>query len=134
VRKIEGVLSGTLAFVFNAMRDGLPFSEAVRDAAARGYTEPDPRADLSGEDVGRKLLILAREIGLRPERADVAVESLVPEALREIPLADFWARLPEADGPWAARVIEHEARGEELQYVSVLTPQGIRGGVEALPA
>lgn len=134
VHRIEGVLSGTLAFVLNAMRGGQAFSEAVREAAARGYTEPDPRADLSGEDVGRKLLILAREIGLRPERADVAVESLVPAALREIPLADFWARLPEADAGWAARLAEHEARGEQLQYVCVLTPEALRGGVEALPA
>ncbi len=133
VRRIEGVLSGTLAFLFNALRDGTPFSAAVRQAAERGYTEPDPRADLSGEDVGRKLLTLAREMGLRPEPDAVRVESLVPPTLRDMPLATFWDQLPEADAAWTRRLAEHADRGEQLQYVSLLTPEGILADVRALP-
>lgn len=132
VRRIEGVLSGTLAFVFNALRDGVPFSEAVRQAAALGYTEPDPRADLSGADLGRKLVILARELGLRPEA--VEVETLVPEALRDVPLADFWHRLPEADAAWSARIAAAAERGEQLHVVAVLEGGRIRAGVEPIPA
>ncbi len=128
VHRIEGVLSGTLAFVFNAMRGGAAFSEAVRRAADAGYTEPDPRADLSGEDVGRKLTILARELGLRPEAAEV--ESLVPDALRDVPIAAFWERLPEADAGWRDRLA---AAGAQLQYVSTLTPTSIRAGIAVLP-
>ncbi len=129
VRRVEGVLSGTLAFVFNAMREGAAFSEAVRRAADSGYTEPDPRADLSGEDVGRKLLILAREMGLRADAAEV--ESLVPEPLRDVPAEAFWERLPEADAGWRAR-LGALAPGEQLQYVSRLAPDGLRAGLQVL--
>ena len=133
VHRIEGVLSGTLAFVFNAMRDGATFSDAVRRAAEHGYTEPDPRDDLSGVDVGRKLIILARELGLRPSSDAVTVESLVPDALRDVPLAEFWDRLGEADAAWQDRLAEAAERGEQLQYASQLSPDGIRAGVESLP-
>jgi aspartokinase/homoserine dehydrogenase 1 len=134
VHRIEGVLSGTLAFVFNAMREGATFSDAVRRAAERGYPEPDPRDDLSGVDVGRKLITLARELGLRPEPDAVAVESLVPEALRDVSRDAFWNRLAEADAGWQDRLAEADARGEQLQYVSQLSPDGIRAGVASLPA
>ncbi|MDX1530478.1 MAG: bifunctional aspartate kinase/homoserine dehydrogenase I, partial [Rhodothermales bacterium] len=132
--RIEGVHTGTQALVCKAMREGPPFSAAVRAARERGYTEPDPRADLSGEDVARKLLILAREAGLRVGRDDVAVESLVPEGLECVPLDAFWERLPEGDAAWAQRLAEHAGRGEELQYVAVLEGGGIRAGIRALPA
>ena len=134
VRRIEGVLSGTLAFVFNALRDGVPFSEAVRQAAERGYTEPDPRADLSGADLGRKLLLLARELGLRPEPAAVEVESLVPASLRDVPLDKFWRRLSDADAEWSEQIEAAAERGEQLQVVAVLEDGRIRAGVESIPA
>lgn len=134
VRRVEGVLSGTLAFVFAALREGRLFSEAVREAAERGYTETDPRADLSGEDVRRKLLILAREMGLGIEPAAVRVQSLVPEPLREISVERFWERLPELDSFWATKRAEFEGRGQQLQYVAVLSDEMVRAGVQALPA
>jgi bifunctional aspartokinase / homoserine dehydrogenase 1 len=134
VRRVEGAVSGTLAFVFNAMRAGQPFSEAVRDAAARGLTEADPRADLGGEDVARKLLLLARELGRRTEPGDVQVQSLVPEALRDLPLDEFWARLPELDEFWTRKMAEFAARRQQLQYVAVLAEDQVRAGVQALPA
>ena len=86
---IEGILSGTLAYLFNVFDGSMPFSRIVREAKARGYTEPDPRDDLSGMDVARKLIILGREMGLGLELADVAVESLVPPALAQCSIEEF---------------------------------------------
>ncbi|NNF57657.1 MAG: bifunctional aspartate kinase/homoserine dehydrogenase I [Rhodothermaceae bacterium] len=128
IHRIEGVLSGTLAFVFNALRDGASFSEAVGLARAHGYTEPDPRDDLSGRDVARKLATLARELGLPTDPAHAAVESLVPEPLRGVPLAAFLLRLPEFDAVWEERLA-----GGEHQYVARLDAEGtIHAGVEGV--
>lgn len=99
------------------MAEGVPFSEAVRAARAAGYTEPDPRDDLSGEDVARKLLILAREAGLPVERSDVEVQPLVPDELREVPLEEFLARLGEQDAYWRERVEEARREGRRLHYI-----------------
>jgi aspartokinase/homoserine dehydrogenase 1 len=130
VHRIEGVLSGTLSFVFNAMRDGAAFSEAVREAQARGLTEPDPRDDLSGRDVARKLALLAREMGLDADPADAVVEGLVPEPLQDAPLQAFLWSLPAFDAEWRARL---DAADGQLQYVARLGEDGaIRAGVEAV--
>ena len=99
VKKIEGIFSGTLSYIFNTYADGDAFSDVVKKAKELGYTEPDPRDDLSGTDVARKVVILAREVGLDLELSDVPVESLVPEALRDAESAEaFLAALPEHDG------------------------------------
>ena len=133
VEEIEGVLSGTLSFVMNRMRDGAAFSEAVVAAREAGLTEPDVRDDLSGRDVARKLALLAREVGLDVSAADVALESLVPEGLDAVPLAEFWNRIPEADAGWRRRLAE--AGEGEVQYVARLGADGaIRAGVEAVRA
>ena len=120
VDRIEGVLSGTLAFIFNSLAQGMPFSEAVRNARDRGYTEPDPRDDLKGEDVARKLLILAREMGLQVERDDVSVESLVPAHLFDVSVDEFMEQLPSLDDEWKDRQKRVEDGGGRLQYIGLI--------------
>ena len=117
---IEGVLSGTLAFLFNGYDGTRPFSDIVREARALGYTEPDPRDDLSGLDVARKLVILAREMGLEIELADVEVESLVPKGLEEGSIDAFLDGLAGHDDAMLARLEAAGARAEVLRYVARL--------------
>ena len=119
IERIEGVFSGTLSFIFNELAPGTPFSEVVSGAKRQGFTEPDPRDDLSGTDVTRKVVTLARECGSKVELADVATESLVPAALRDASLspAEFVEQLAKFDGEIDARVREADAAGEVLRYV-----------------
>ena len=135
LHSIEGIFSGTLAWLFNKFDGSVPFSQLVSQARGMGYTEPDPRDDLSGVDVARKLVILAREAGLALELADVQVESLVPQALRDADVEQFMARLGEVDAAFAQRHAEAAAAGKVLRYVARLLPgQGASVGLEALPA
>jgi len=97
VEKIEAVLSGTLNFIFNTISADIPFSETVRMAKEQGYAEPDPRIDLSGKDVIRKLVILAREAGNKVEQEDVDAGLFIPRELFECSLGEFWAKLPSVD-------------------------------------
>lgn len=120
IQRIEGVFSGTLAYMFNGFAEGRKFSEIIREARAAGYTEPDPRDDLKGEDVARKLLILAREKGVRAERTDVAVESLVPVHLLDVTVEEFMDRLEEADDDWAERIDAARSAGHRLQYIGLV--------------
>ena len=116
---IEGALSGTLGFLTTEVMAGVPLSAAVRDARERGYTEPHPRDDLSGTDAARKALILARELGLELEMADVAVEPLVPrELLAHDDLDAFFAALEEHDPVVADEVARLEAEGQVLRYLA----------------
>jgi bifunctional aspartokinase / homoserine dehydrogenase 1 len=124
VLSVEGILSGTLAYLFNVYDGGASFSDIVRDARRRGYTEPDPREDLSGTDVARKLTILGREMGLDLELSDVKIESLVPEELRSGSIEEFMERLPRYDAPMRARLDSARARGKVLRYVGRLTAAG----------
>lgn len=129
--KIEGILSGTLSYIFNTFGDGRPFSEVVADAKAKGYTEPDPRDDLNGTDVARKVTILARECGLMLELDQIPVESLVPQPLRATPSsAEYMSRLPEFDGDMDTKLREAEASGDCLRYVGVVDMQAGKGSVE----
>ena len=120
VEKIEGLLSGTLGFLLDELSSGRSFSAALRDAMARGYTEPDPRDDLSGTDVARKLVILGREAGNALSLADVDVQSLVPEGLRAAAADEFMARLEELDAPMAQRHATAAQAGKVLRYVARL--------------
>jgi homoserine dehydrogenase len=133
VERIEGLLSGTLGFVLSEVSTGTAFSRAVRTAMHRGYTEPDPREDLSGMDVGRKALILARLLGYPGELSRTAVESLVPKWARTIPLAEFLARLEELDAGWRRRVHAAAADGMVLRYVATVTRSKIAVGLRPVP-
>jgi aspartokinase/homoserine dehydrogenase 1 len=123
IRSISGIFSGTLAYLFNLFDGTRPFSEIVRDAKAKGYTEPDPRDDLSGKDVARKAVILAREAGLTLELDDIAVESLVPAALANASVDEFLKRLPDFDAPMAERVAAAKRTGQVLRYVASIDVQ-----------
>jgi aspartokinase/homoserine dehydrogenase 1 len=120
IRRIEGILSGTLSYLFNVWDGQQPFSAIVRDAKANGYTEPDPRDDLSGMDVARKLIILGREMGLRLELGDVTLESLIPPSLASCSVDEFLERLPELDAPMLKRYREARDEGRILRYVGAL--------------
>ena len=131
ILRIEGAVSGTLGFVLSAVSLGRRFSEAVSEAMERGYTEPDPRDDLSGRDVARKGLILARLLGYPgglPEPED-----LTPRELRAVSLAVFLKRLPEYDGEWQTRVARAAARSRVLRYAVTATSRGVRAGLTAAP-
>ena len=133
VSRIEGLLSGTLGYVLNEVSAGVAFSRAVRRAMAKGYTEPDPREDLSGMDVARKALILARLLGYPGELPRRAVESLVPPWARKLSLSDFLTRMDELDPAWTRRVAVAAKAGAVLRYVAVATPTRVAVGLRAVP-
>ncbi|MFT3728811.1 MAG: bifunctional aspartate kinase/homoserine dehydrogenase I [Terricaulis sp.] len=124
ITSIDGIFSGTLAFLFNTWDGVTPFSDVVRDARQRGYTEPNPADDLSGLDVARKLIILAREMGLKLELSDVKVESLAPEELKDVDAETFMARLPEFDSAMRNRFERAKAQGKTLRYVGRVQADG----------
>jgi len=134
VLRIEGCTSGTLGFLLDEVGKGRKFSEALKRAMHLGYTEPDPRDDLSGMDVARKALILARLIGYEGELKDIAVESLVPEPLRGIPCDDFVARIPEMDAAWDARAQAARASGKVWRYIARISRQRVAVALQAVPS
>jgi aspartokinase/homoserine dehydrogenase 1 len=134
VERIEGLLSGTLGFVLGEVSSGVPFSKAVRSAMSRGYTEPDPREDLSGMDVARKALILARLLGYPGELRRSSVESLVPNWARKLPLPEFLERLEQLDAAWRRRVESAASGGAVLRYVATATPTKVAVGLRAVPS
>lgn len=122
--KIEGVLSGTLSYILNSFDGSRSFSEIVREAHSLGLTEPDPRQDLSGVDVARKLIILAREMGLAVEMDSVEVESMVPEDLRSASLEEYLNTLGKHDHTIAERLEAARANDQVLRYVGVINSDG----------
>ncbi|XP_059639992.1 bifunctional aspartokinase/homoserine dehydrogenase, chloroplastic-like [Cornus florida] len=131
ILRIEGIFSGTLSYIFNNFIRTRAFSEVVVEAKKAGYTEPDPRDDLSGTDVARKVIILARESGLKLELSDIPVESLVPEPLRASASGeDFLLQLPQFDQDMAKKLQDAEDAGEVLRYVGVVDVANQKGVVE----
>ena len=118
ILKIEAVLSGTLNYIFNALSEDTPFSETVKKAKELGFAEPDPRIDLSGTDVIRKLVILTREAGYKVEQSDVEKHLFVPDDFFQGSLEDFWRRLPELDAEFEAKRKELEARNCRQRFVA----------------
>jgi len=134
IHRIEGIFSGTLAYLFNTWDGSQPFSTVVRAAKSMGYTEPDPRDDLSGMDVARKLIILGREMGLKLELSDVEVESLVPQALAGCTVDEFLERLAEFDGRVLDRLTSARRQGRVLRYVGSVDAAGrAQVGLTELP-
>ncbi len=124
IHSIQGILSGTLAYLFNVYDGSKPFSDIVRAARESGYTEPDPRDDLSGMDVARKLTILARELGQPLSIGDFPVQDLVPEALRDVGVDEFLERLSDYDDDIAGRYAAAAADGRKLRYIATLDAAG----------
>ena len=118
ILKIEAVLSGTLNFIFNELSADVTMSEAVRRAKEQGYSEPDPRIDLSGKDVIRKLVILAREAGYKVEKTDVEAHLFIPDEFFEGNIDEFWKNLPKLDADFEARRKQLDAEGKRWRFVA----------------
>jgi aspartokinase/homoserine dehydrogenase 1 len=134
ITKVEGVFSGTLSYLFNTFDGTAPFSALVREAHRMGYTEPDPREDLAGQDVARKLLILARQTGLKMELDDVCVDSLVPRGLSDGPFSlQFFSTYAAYDADMGQRLQRARARGTVLRYVGTIERGRARAEIREFP-
>lgn len=122
--RIEASMSGTLGYMCSALEQGIPFSKAIRIARENGWTEPDPRDDLSGDDVARKALIMARTCGFAWEISDVHGEPWFPPTMANISLEDFMERAFDLDRGYAERVMEIQASDDTLRYVATIEPDG----------
>lgn len=130
----EGILSGTLSYVFGLLEQGMPLSEVTAQAKALGYTETDPREDLSGMDVARKLLVIAREAGLALELSDVEIEPVLPVGFADgLDVPAFMAELPKLDAAFAERVRQARERGEVLRYIGEIREGRCKVAIKALP-
>jgi len=136
ITEISGVVSGTMTYIFNELENETPFSSAVQQARELGYAEPDPRDDLSGEDVARKFLTLARSIGLKIERSDLDVETLVPDKLISVDRNTFLSELAGYDDLWRSRIEDARKQNRTLRYVGKLThhDSNISVGIQSIPA
>lgn len=129
VLRIEAVLSGTLSFIFNSMAEGRSFSESVKEAKQLGYTEPDPRDDLSGADVARKVLILARNAGLSFDISNVTIKPLLPSEASSWSVDEFMERLPSLDSYFEAQVKQAQAHGKRLFFGALIDCQERRAEI-----
>ena len=124
IETIEGVVSGTLSFLFCELAKGRKFSDVVFEAKLLGYTEPDPREDLSGMDVARKIICLAREVGYSVTMSDLQVVNLVPTELQNVTLEEFMEELPRFDAAMSERVAAAKAKNERLCYIGTISQSG----------
>ena len=134
VHKIEAVLSGTLNFLFSAFSSEMNFEDSVKGAMAAGFTEPDPRIDLSGVDVQRKILILAREAGFKLEMSDVENVPFLPEELMKGSVSQFLESLPSIENTMQKKLQDAEAQGKKLRYFATFENGKAKVGLEPLDA
>ena len=132
ILKLEAVLSGTLNFIFNTISADIPFSKAIQMAKESGYSEPDPRIDLCGKDVIRKLVILAREAGYRVEQSDVKRNLFIPESFFEGTLEDFWRQVQTLDGHFEQQRQQLEAEGKHFRFVARMENGACEVGLQAV--
>jgi len=132
ITEISGVLSGTMTYIFSQLDSGHTFSESVIRARQLGYAEPDPRDDLSGEDVARKMMILSRVSGFDVEREDLDVEPITPKELQNVGSATFLSRLSEFDDKWKERLSDLKKKGKTVRYLGKMNKNRIRVGLEEL--
>ena len=132
ISEISGIVSGTMTYLFNQLEQGVPFSKAIIDAREKGYAEPDPRDDLSGEDVARKFLTLARTLDIDIEREELQVESLIPKELKNVDGKTFLEKLPDYDSEWKQRMQTAKDRNETLRYTGNLKKGNITIGIESV--
>jgi homoserine dehydrogenase len=134
IYRLEGQLSGTLGFICGRLDQGALFSQAIAEAKANGYTEPDPREDLGGKDVRRKIMILGRMAGWPLEEADITVESLYPSDLGALSITEFMSAVTVFDEAIRRRVASAAADGNRLRYVAELEEGHGSVGLKAIPA
>jgi aspartokinase/homoserine dehydrogenase 1 len=132
ILKIEAVLSGTLNFIFNVLSEDVPMSKAIRLAMERGYSEPDPRLDLSGTDVVRKLLILARESGYPVEKEDVKIQPFLPADCFEGSPDDFWEKVEALDADFEAQRKELVAQNKKWRFIATLDNGKMSVGLQSV--
>ena len=130
ILKLEAVLSGTLNFIFNTLSEDVPLSKAIRMAKQAGYSEPDPRVDLSGKDVIRKLVILAREAGYKVEQADVVKDLFIPEKFFSGSLDDFWKSITELDAEFEVKRKHLEEEKKHFRFVASMEKGKCRVGLQ----
>ena len=134
ILKLEAVLSGTLNYIFNTMSADIPFSQTIRMAMEAGYAEPDPRIDLSGKDVIRKLVILAREAGYKVEQSDVIKRLFIPDSYFQGSLEDFWRNIPTMDAEFEEKRKLLESENKRLRFVAKMENGHCEVGLEAVDA
>ncbi|MBU3021475.1 bifunctional aspartate kinase/homoserine dehydrogenase I [Aestuariibacter sp. A3R04] len=134
LHRFEGILSGSLSYVFGKLEEGMSLSEATSAAKENGYTEPDPRDDLSGMDVARKLLIMAREAGLSLELSDIEIESVLPEGFAEgASIEAFMQQLPTLDAAFGERINAAQANNSVLRYIGSIEGDKCKVTIQAVP-
>ena len=129
IKQVQGQFSGTLGYILSGLQEGGKLSDIVAEAKSLGYTEPDPRDDLSGVDVARKALIIARCMGSRINLSDVEIEPLFPDEFSDLSIEEFMRRLPELDEEMLGKVKAADAKGCRLRYAAVVNPDSVKVGL-----